>query len=336
MAEGLIFVRSVKRRDIRRRDMLHFGIIGLGNIAHRFADSLSRFEEADFYAGASYTESKREEFKKKYKPHIIYDNYEDLLNDQEVDVVYICVPHSLHYKWCKEALLHDKCVLVEKPAVLKVNEFDELTALSRERHLFFMEAMKTRFLPLLKIVHNEINKGLIGDIISISNHFCFYLENHRKDHYLFDKEQGGCLYDTGCYGLASVCDFIKDDVISIKNDATYCDGIDVHDRITLTFRHGQKAFIECAMDSADNRKMIIKGTKGDIIMDPYYRPMEAVFNLKDGESQTCTVEYDYDDFHGEIEAVLQSIAYLRIEHENYTHQDNRCVIELMERIKESL
>ena len=176
--------------------MLNWGVIGLGRIAQRFCDSLSHFDEACFYAGASRNPEKRQQFKELYHPEKLYDDYIKLLEDENVDIVYIALPHASHYHYALEAMKHHKAVLVEKPATLTSKEIRTLCEYSEKNHVFFMEAMKSRFIPMINQVHKEIDKGIIGDIVSIENHFQSIVP-YNEQSYIYDPKQGGALYDTG-------------------------------------------------------------------------------------------------------------------------------------------
>lgn len=312
--------------------MLNWGIIGLGNVAKRFAASLENFPEASLYAIASHTDSKREAFLEKYHPQNIYKDYQTLLADEEVDVVYIALPHGLHYKWAKAALEHNKCVLIEKPAVLHAQEFEELSQIAKDRQLFLMEAMKSRFIPLNKVIRQEVSQGLIGDILTIENHFqsCHDYDPHS---YLYDPDMGGALYDCGTYCLAAVLDLVKSPISQVKTKVQVNHQVDVFDEVHLTFENGATATCTCSIeDEKSDRSMTIIGTKGKITMDYFYRPTEAIVEAGD-ESYTVSVEIPYDDFYPEIEAVHHGIAYLQIESPLMSHADSICLASTLEKIK---
>lgn len=257
-----------------------------------------------------------------------------LLEDENVDIVYIALPHASHYKYALEAMKHHKAVLVEKPATLTSKEIRTLCEYSEKNHVFFMEAMKSRFIPMINQVHKEIEKGIIGDIVSIENHFQSIVP-YDEHSYIYDPKQGGALYDTGIYNIATVLDFVKSSVVSISNDVKVERGVDVHDSITLEFENGVKAFMEASLDGPVRKDMIITGTKGTITLDPFYRPTKAVISFN-GESFTGEIPYDIDDFHTEIEACHEAIAYIKVESDRMSHQDSIDCIELMERIGETI
>src|SRR4051794_30597964 len=132
--------------------MINWGIIGAGNIAHRFADSLEHVEGAQLYAVARRTMEKADQFRAEHPSEVSYDNYQNLLDDDKVDAVYIALPHQLHLEWVEKALRAGKAVLCEKPATLSAVEMRQITKTVHEKQVFFMEAMKSRFVPAYREV----------------------------------------------------------------------------------------------------------------------------------------------------------------------------------------
>ena len=133
-------------------------------------------------------------------------------------------------------------MLCEKPATLTFEENAEIAKIARENNTFFMEAMKTRFIPLIFDIKNLIKEGTIGEVTRVETCFAYRAPRQLierstawKDqpvHYLIDKEQGGALNDTGSYCIASILDYIHSPVKSIKAAARYEYGVDANDRIS--------------------------------------------------------------------------------------------------------
>lgn len=96
-----------------------------------------------------------------------YDSYRRIVSDQNIDVVYIATPHSHHYQHVMLALKSGKHVLCEKPLTVNANQAKVLCDEARERNLFLMEAMWTRFLPITKDVMNEIRRGTVGEVLRV-------------------------------------------------------------------------------------------------------------------------------------------------------------------------
>ena len=211
--------------------MIHWGIIGAGQIAHRFVKGLSYSQEGKLYAIASKT--KQQEWIDLYPDIVTYDNYDALLDDENVDVVYIATWHNTHYEWSKKALLKGKAVLCEKPATLSSKQTKELVTIARENKVFFMEAMKTRFVPAIYELQKVLQEGVIGDILKIENRFCYDMSGVANTRYLFDEKQGGILNDVGSYTIASLLNYIHSPIQDIQNNLTIDRGVDVHDRVTI-------------------------------------------------------------------------------------------------------
>lgn len=315
--------------------MIHWGVLGLGNISKRFMKSLSYSDEGALYAVAALTPSKRENFHKQNPSIKVYDSYQDLIEDEEVDAIYIALRHGDHYDWAKEALLHNKAVLCEKPATLSLQQTQELCDIAKKKHTFFMEAMKTRFVPMMNEIKKIVDQGVIGNIQRIETSFCNDVP-YKEGSYLFDLKQGGILYDCGIYNIETILDFIHSPIkdINVHFEEKY--GVDVYDLIELTFESGQTALIECAMDRSSNKDMKIIGEKGTITTSPFYRPIEATVEFDNGESFSGSKPYVYDDFYGEIEETHRCISYILEESPRMTHLDSCRAIELIEKIREKM
>lgn len=307
--------------------MVKWGVIGAGKIASRFLESLAHHKDGEFYAIASYTESKRELYKD--KGCIVYDDYMKLIDDECVDAIYIAIPHSSHYKWALEALKRHKHVLCEKPATLSSKETKELCELAKDNRVLFLEGMKSRFVPLIQKLYEMNKEGYFGTIKRIETSFCSDA-SYDETCYLYDKVQGGALYDVGIYNIAKIYDFVDSSIESIDGYIEFKDGIDYYDHIELTFVNGVTALIECGIDRAKEKSMIIEFEKGTLKATPFYRPEIAYFN-----DEIIEVPYIIDDFYTEIEEVHQCIINHQYESKRMSHKESIQCIELIERIRQS-
>lgn len=122
-------------------DKMRFGILATGKIAEKMANTTRQVEDAVLFAVASRSEEKAKIFAAEFGAEKAYGSYEGLLNDPEVDVVYVALPHPMHYQMVKQSLEYGKHVLVEKPIAVNLKQAEELFALAREKGLFLMEAM---------------------------------------------------------------------------------------------------------------------------------------------------------------------------------------------------
>lgn len=275
---------------------MKWGIIGAGRIAHRFCESLKNIDDCELYAVACRTKEKAQAFQAQHPCKKAYCSFYDIVEDPEIDAVYIATPHNHHFDWIIACLEAHKAVLCEKPACMNVKEIRAVIECAKENKTLFMEAMKTRFIPIYKEVKQRIHNGEIGDITSITVSLCNDVPKEAIfNSYLGDPTSGGVLKDTGIYPISWIEDYLKDDhyqlehlYTNIQNDVIY------YTKALMKFNNVDVT-IECAMDRSKPRQTIIYGTKGKIVVDDMHRPQHATINDVELE-----IPYEVDDFYGEL------------------------------------
>jgi len=312
--------------------MINWGIIGAGNIAARFAESLTHVENAQLYGVACRTMEKANAFREKFPCAKAFDDYQDLMDDPTIDVVYIALPHLYHYEWIIKALTAKKAVLCEKPATMTAQEMHAVKEKALAEQVFFMEAMKPRFTPAYRKLTALIAEGLIGEIKRVSTTFRRDLpQEHASYHYL--PEQGGALLDMGIYNLAFIQDFAPSNQLSAEVlDRTILEnGVDTY--VYARFYNDQfEAFIETGFDTTKDTTAEIVGTTGYITIPNFHRP-EMFVLTKDGQETVYDIGYDVDDFHSEIEAVTKALLKGQIEHPLMPFNDSLASIALSDQLK---
>ena len=133
---------------------MKLGIIGSGMIVQDLLSFVDTIEKIKLIAilGRKKSQEKIEALTNKYQIKKTYYNYDDLLNDEEIDTVYVALPNHLHYEYTKKALLHNKHVICEKPFTSNIDELDELIALSKERKCLLFEAITNQYLLLSHVI----------------------------------------------------------------------------------------------------------------------------------------------------------------------------------------
>lgn len=287
--------------------MIHWGIIGAGNIANRFATSLEQVEGATLFAVARRTMEKAEAFKREHPCEVAYDNYQDLLDDSRIDAVYIALPHKYHLEWVEKALKAGKAVLCEKPATLSLAEMKQISKTAQEEGIFFMEAMKSRFVPAYREIRARIQNGEIGEVTQVSTSLCRVF-NESDSSYHFEPVQGGCLLDMGVYNLSVIEDFLSTPVQLKELDSEVREnGVEVYVNATLE-SNGVVGIIESAFDRETETIAVITGTKGTIKMPNFHRPTSYELTLNDtNQTQHIEVPYEVDDFYSEIKHVVDCL-----------------------------
>ena len=224
---------------------IKWGIIGLGKIANKFATDLAEIENTKLVAVASRSKENAIEFAIKHNATKAYGSYYDLVNDADVDAVYIATPHSFHKEHTILCLHHKKAVLCEKPFAMNLQEVEEMIAVAKENNVLLMEALWTFFLPHFNYVIDIVKKEKFGKLKSLEADFGFFREFDTNSR-LFKKEVGGgSLLDIGIYPI-----FVALSTLGIPENI---------DAKATFFKNGADA--ECTMDfNYNDAKATLKST----------------------------------------------------------------------------
>ncbi|WOC40287.1 Gfo/Idh/MocA family oxidoreductase [Polaribacter sp. HL-MS24] len=180
---------------------IQWGIIGLGKIAHKFASDLAEVPNTFLYAVASRSQENANAFAHEFNASKSYGSYEDMVNDPEVDAIYIATPHCFHKEHALLCLQHQKAVLCEKPFAMNLHQVSEMVTLAKAQKVLLMEALWTYFLPHYTFVLEIVNEERFGKLIGLEADFGFYAP-FNPDSRVFRKELGGgSLLDIGIYPI---------------------------------------------------------------------------------------------------------------------------------------
>lgn len=280
--------------------MIRWGILGAGKIAHRFCESLSRESESVLKAISCRTEEKGAAFAEKHHAERYYLDHGSLLTDPEVDAIYLALPHRLHREWAIKALRAGKAVLCEKPAALNEQEMRDIAETAWESGVLFMEAMKTRFVPLYGRLKELVTSGAIGEITEVKTSLCNEIPA-QKTAFTYHREpgQGGALLDGGIYCASWLEDFLPGEPVLENISAVIRNEVDEYVDAHLGFE-GRSAKLECAFDRKKPRVTVIVGTKGTIEARELHRAQSMTIQIPGKESRIIEMPYEVDDFYGQI------------------------------------
>ena len=181
--------------------MIKWGILGAGNIAKKLAADIALIDNAQLVAVGSRSKEKATQFAREFAIPHIHDSYEDLAKDPEVDVIYVATPHSHHHENTLMCLENNKAVLCEKAFAVNYRQAKEMVEKARQKKLFLMEAMWTKFLPHYNKMKSIVDSGQLGDISSVLINFGFKPRTPVPAR-LFDPAlAGGTILDIGVYNV---------------------------------------------------------------------------------------------------------------------------------------
>lgn len=317
---------------------MKWGLIGCGRIAQKFIKSLETVNGAELYAIAS--RSQAEALSKQYSGIKITSDYNDIYTDKDVDIIYISTTHNFHKQNVLDALHHGKHVLCEKPMGIRAKDTAEMLELAKEKGLFIMEAMWTRFLPAYNKMKQLVADGQIGEVKFIQGNFSFNGEHLGKDHRLNNpKLAGGATWDVGIYPLAMVIDLFDEEPSTIYAIGEQSDeDVDLQAAITLGFSKNRKAQLFCGINQDTHHHAMIAGTKGYIILKDFWHG-EEVELWKDRKCQAFKIPMDLPtSFSYEIIACYDAIQNKTLEHHIMPHRHTQILAnitaEILSQIKD--
>ena len=266
--------------------MIRWGIISTGGIASTFAADLAHTDSGSAVAVGSRRAESAEAFGERFGIPNRHDSYEALVEDPEVDAVYVGTPHPMHHEDALLALRAGKHVLVEKPFTMNAAEAEELVSEARQRGLFLMEAMWARFLPHMREVRRLLAEGVLGEIVTVTaDHSQWFVQD--ASHRLFAPELGGgALLDLGIYpvSFASMVLGAPDRVVAMSDPAFT--GVDAQTSILLGYESGAHAVLTCTLRALGPTRAAIVGTEGRIEIDgAFYQPTSFSLIPREGEPQ---------------------------------------------------
>lgn len=244
-------------------DKLRFGIMGAGSIAHHFAGAVALTNCARLVAAASKDPRRAEQFAQSYG--IVGCTYEELLRRPDIDAVYIATTHNFHYENIIACLAAGKHVLCEKAMVMHEWQAREVFALAKEKGLFLMEAMWSRFLPNIQKARKWIEEGRIGTPQSVSGVIGFRCDGNPEHRILSKALGGGAMYDIGVYAIEItgflVGEPIQDVLGSVRRDGRT--GVDAAVSFILRFP-SLDACLQCLVTANAKEYIVINGDRGFI------------------------------------------------------------------------
>ena len=265
----------------KNRD-LNWAVLGTGVIANEMAQALVKMNKR-LYAVANRTHQKALDFAERYGVQKVYDQIDEVFEDEAVDIIYITSPHNTHYEFMKKALEHGKHILVEKSITLNSRELDEMIALAAEKKLVLAEAMTIWHMPIYKKLWEIVQSGQLGQVQIITMNFGSFKEYNMSNRFFNMNLAGGAMLDIGVYALSIVRSFMEEkpeDIVSQwKASPT---GSDEQATILLKNKQEQMATVALSMHSKQPKRAMISCEKGYIEIMEYPRADKAV--IVDAES----------------------------------------------------
>ncbi|NNN00331.1 MAG: Gfo/Idh/MocA family oxidoreductase [Acidimicrobiaceae bacterium] len=305
-----------------------------GRIAHTFASDMRFTTSGVVVAVGSRSRQSAEQFADEFDIKNRHGSYDSLVDDPEVDAVYIGTPHPMHHANARLALEHGKPVLVEKAFTMSATEARDLVALARERKLFTMEAMWTRFLPHVIAIRTMIEQGALGEIVSIVADHGKWFETDPRFR-LFAPELGGsALLDLGVYpvSFASMLLGPPERVVAMVDPAFT--GVDGQASMLFGYAGGAQAILTCTSSARTATRACISGTKARIEIDAdFYAPSNFTLIARSGEERRFEFESLGRGLHYQAEEVARCIREGLTESSSMPLDESISIMETMDLVR---
>ena len=284
-----------------------WGIIGLGNIAHEFAEHFDQ-ETSELAAVASRTIDKAEAFAQRYHIPKAYGSYQEMLNDQEIDIIYIAVPNRQHSQHIMEALAANKHVLCEKAITMNKKELTEAMKLAEEMNLVLAEAMTIFNMPLYQQLRSLIDTNKLGALKMIQAPFGSYKDPDPTNRF-FNPELAGCaLLDIGTYAVSFARFFLSSQPEVIASTMVpFETGVDEQSVTILRNKENELATISLTFQAKMPKVGIVAFKEGYITITDYPRADRAEIIFNDGTKEWIESGSTAQAMNYEIENMVKTI-----------------------------
>ena len=244
---------------------LRLGILGCAEIARQFCRDVRGSSAVRVEAVASRDATKAAAFAAGFGIARPVQSYEALLDDPELDAIYIPLANSLHAPWALRAMAAGRHVLCEKPLATSLDDAQQMVDAARRHGVFLLEAYPYRFQPQHAALQGLLDEGAIGMVRWMQACAGFTLRDAGTNIRLQPELGGGALFDIGSYPLSLVRQVMGSAPVRVAADATWADtGVDIATTATLHFDDGRRAQIACAMDVGYVRRAVIAGSAGTL------------------------------------------------------------------------
>jgi len=263
-------------------EKLRWAILGTGKIGNRFAEALNHIpEQADLLAVGSRRQETADAFGEEYGIPRRYDSYKQAANDPDVDIVYIGTPGVFHLRDVRMCLQAGKHVLCEKALAVNAQEAEEMIALAREKQLFLMEAMWTRFFPIHVRIRELLSAGAIGKVNGITIQFIAQVPEDINNRFFRVDLGAGVLLDTASYGISWASSLFGPPE-AVTGLATFGEsGCDYQTALALRYSGGQLVSLLSSQISYDVKEAVVFGSDGKIeVHAPWYKPTEMTVHVR--------------------------------------------------------
>jgi len=316
---------------------IRWGILGCGRIARKFASDLQWVSGSRLMAAGSRTLENAGDFAKEFSISHVHGSYESLVNDPEVDVIYVATPHGQHYEHVLLCLNHHKAVLCEKAFAINLRQVNEMISLARQKKLFLMEALWTKFMPHYQTVMDILRSGKLGKLRNVLVNFGFIPQEPVPQRIYDPALGGGSLLDIGIY-----CVFIAlaalgrpDQIEAMMSPSST--GVDEQLAVNFKYTEGQLAQLFSSFSTNLPTEAEISGERGRIrLTSRFYEPGTSIEYYPGRVDSRQIIPFHKEPGFGyqfQARHVVECLRMGLTESPVMRHSDSLLLMETMDRIR---
>lgn len=297
----------------------NWAVLGTGVIANETATAMAK-NGRRLYAVGNRTHEKAVAFAEKYGIEKVYDDFNDMFTDPDIDIIYITTPHNTHIDFMKKAIENKKHILVEKSITLNSDELSEAVKLARKNGVVIGEAMTIYHMPIFKELKKILDSDELGRVNLITANFGSFKPYDMNNRFFNRNLAGGAMLDIGVYALSFVRYFFDSSPNNTLSQVKYAPtGVDEQSGLLLMNDEGQMASVMLSLHSKQPKRAMISCERGYIEIMEYPRAWEAkITDAESGESRLVKAGKNEDALWYEIEDMEKSVSGEDCMHLDYT------------------
>tara|TARA_B100001057_G_scaffold258990_1_gene259175 strand:- start:483 stop:1508 length:1026 start_codon:yes stop_codon:yes gene_type:complete len=310
------------------KKIINWGIIGLGRASLNLAKEFKNIDNSNLLAVSSLSKEKRDFFKKEFNlnDEYIFSDYEQIIKNNDIDVIYIALPNSLHEKYCIESIKNNKNILIEKPLTFSTDSFDKIITEFKQKNILIEEGTSNKFHPFYNEVFKSLNKINFNQIKYIESsfgndalggkklfNFRFKRINTKKP--LFNRDLfGGSILDGGIYPVSLLVDifnFFNENISDCKIlncKKNISKGIDIESSLELLIQNKLIRFETSLINKLDNNFKIFTDSEEMIFENIFTINSDTMVKFKSGKNiNIIKNSYTKTSYHYEIKEISNLI-----------------------------
>ena len=312
---------------------MKIGIIGAGHIADVVAPTLVAMEGIECYAVSSRSLDKAQTFAQKHGFRKAYGSYGEMLQDPQVELVYVATPHSHHFEHMMLCIEHGKHILCEKAFTMNAEQARVVKTAAAEKGVYVAEAIWTRYMPSRKVIDEVLASGIIGKPNTLTANLSYIIAHKER---IYDLNlAGGALLDIGIYGINFALMHFGTDIERVESSVKMLPtGVDAMETITVFYHDGRMAVLTHSIFCRSDRKGIIHGDNGYMVIENINNPQSLkVYDTSDRE----IAAYDFTDqisgYEFQFAESAACIAAGKTEADSMPMEDTVYVMEFMDSLR---